>query len=98
MSSQESADNTAIAPNTSGLREARFHEPNPPEEKPKTPRLEAAGIVRKAASTCGITSCSTYRSKQPVTGESTHWPQPYRHTPSGTTTIIGATPIRPKTG
>ena len=46
MSSQESADSTAIAPKTSGLREARFQAPNPPDEKPNTPRLAAAGIVR----------------------------------------------------
>ena len=46
MSSHESADSTAIAPKTSGLREARFHEPNPPEENPNTPRLAADGIVR----------------------------------------------------
>jgi len=97
MSSHESAESTAIAANASGLREARFHEPNPPDEKPNRPRLEAFAIVRYAPSTCGITSCRTYDSKLPVTGESTHWPHPYRHQPSGMTTIIGAVPIRPNT-
>src|SRR5438309_236416 len=98
MSSHESAESTAIAPKTSGLREARFQEPKPPDENPNSPRLLADGSVRYVLSTWGITSCRTYCSKLPVTGESTHWPQPHRDQPSGMTTIIGGTPMRPNTG
>ena len=34
------------APKTSGLREATFQAPKPPDENPNTPRLRALGIVR----------------------------------------------------
>ena len=78
MSRNESADSTAIAAKTFGLREATFHAPNPPDEKPNTPRLRASGIVRWFASTKATTSFTRYCSKLPVTGESTHWPQPQR--------------------
>ena len=56
----QSPDSMAKAPKTSGLREPRFHAPNPPEEKPKTLRLRAVGIIRQAASTAATTSCSRY--------------------------------------
>src|SRR3954462_13383027 len=98
MSRNESADSTAIAANTLGLREATFQAPNPPDEKPNTPRLRASGIVRWFASTKLTTSVTRYCSKLPVTGESTHWPQPQRDQPSGMASIIGGTPIRRKTG
>src|SRR5438270_11924843 len=78
MSRNESPESIASAPKTSGLREATFQAPKPPDEKPNTPRLRALGIVRYAASTVGMTSCRRYCSKLPVTGESTHWPQPQR--------------------
>src|SRR5664279_316374 len=45
MSRKESAESTAIAPKVSGLREARFLAPNPPEENPNTPRLRGLGMV-----------------------------------------------------
>src|SRR5690348_14597735 len=94
-SSHESADRTAIAPRTSGCFEARFHEPNPRDENPKTPRLAGDGMVRYVLSTNGTTSWMTYCSKLPVTGESTHCPQPQLDQPSGIATIIGGTPNRP---
>ena len=52
-SSHESADSTAIAPNAPGLRDARFQEPKPPDEKPNTPRLLAADNVRQVLSMRG---------------------------------------------
>ena len=46
MSRNESPESIASAPKTSGLREATFQAPKPPDEKPNTPRLRALGIVR----------------------------------------------------
>ena len=43
MSRNESAESMASAPKTSGLREATFQAPKPPDENPNTPRLRAVG-------------------------------------------------------
>src|SRR6266516_7121528 len=61
MSRNESAESTAIALNTLGLRDARFQAPNPPDEKPKTPRLRRFAVHALAQADRIATACGQRR-------------------------------------